>query len=152
MCMFQCGTSASSAWCPRKLMDRSGPTSPPWPGGREWSMETFIIPPASNRHPYLDIIKSWVSDTLALMWIYIHWYGHIALNVFTSGKGIACMNWRNLENYVLNFFFFLLSGLLFKRSTLLLPTKERLKFIFSKISQVSRGAYTKQYNALILIN
>lgn len=87
------------------------------------------------------------------MWIYIHWYGHIALNVFTSGKGDSMYQLKELRKLCIKlFFFFLLSGLLFKRSTLLLPTKERLKFIFSKISQVSRGAYTKQYNALILIN
>lgn len=30
-------------------------------------------------------------------------------------------------------------GVLFKRCTLLLPTKDRLKFIFSKISQVRKG-------------
>lgn len=94
MYMFQCGTWASSAWCPRKLMDRSEPTSPPWPGGREWSMEIFIIPPASNRHAYLDIIKIWVSDTLAQCG-YIHCCGHIA--TFTRAMGSACMNWRNLK-------------------------------------------------------
>lgn len=30
-------------------------------------------------------------------------------------------------------------GVLFKRCTLLLPTKDRLKFIFSKLSQVRKG-------------
>lgn len=34
---------------------------------------------------------------------------------------------------------FNVSGVLFKRCTLLLPTKDRLKFIFSKFSQVRKG-------------
>lgn len=46
------------------------------------------------------------------------------------------MSKLKLEEKDRNFYFFLYSGLLFKRCTLLLPTKERLKFIFSKMSQV----------------
>lgn len=43
------------------------------------------------------------------------------------------------------------SGLLFKRCTLLLPTKERLKFIFSKFSQVrKRTRESKNKNRILL--
>lgn len=72
----------------------------------------------------------------------------------TVAEGAGMARTRKKMCFVFNFYF-LHSGLLFKRCTLLLPTKERLKFIFSKISQVRyRQYYTiKQinYNVLILL-
>lgn len=46
-------------------------------------------------------------------------------------------------------FVFDVSGLLFKRCTLLLPTKERLKFIFSKFSQVRKVKVTIFRNRML---
>lgn len=66
MCVFQRWRSASSAWCPRKLLDTLWTTSPPRPGRIKWSLKDFTVQHAKNRDPLFNTIENWVNGNLNL--------------------------------------------------------------------------------------
>lgn len=129
-CDFQCWTSACSAWCQKKSPVMSWSTSHPSPGRTKWSSKPFTAPHILNKQPMLSTTDTWVLQSVLFIFI-LRSSCHFSVT-------LLFWLWLNVLFSAIRAFVFDVPGLLFKRCTLLLPTKERLKFTFSNFSQVRK--------------
>lgn len=122
----QCWRWVCSAWCLKKSPNTFWITSPPKNGEIKPSSKVFIPLHALSRNAPWNTTDTWVFySTLSFVKLFLLlWAG---------------MSFFYIFYFILTIYFVLyILGLLYKRCTLLLPTKDRLKLIFSKFSQVRK--------------